>query len=188
MKQFDEALANSCRAAQINGIQLIDKFLIEKFKSIAVTKDDFHQINELVRNSNALDANLSDQRQSIDAISEKFMSAINCIWYELMELETALHERINESMIIFNDTIRGIIENFIAQSIERFDCIRSACVDHFQLNFNDDDDDNNVFGSVIMTATESSPTNHINIINRRLDTLCCRAKKWLSEVMSQYEQ
>lgn len=206
VKQFDEALANSSKDVQWKSIELVDKFLIEKLNLIALTKDHFHQMNELKRNMDAPDDddndNLLDQRHHIDAISEKFMLNIDSIWYALMELETTLHERINESMIIFNDTIRGIIENLIARSDEQFDCIRSACVEYFQLkNLND-------FGSAMATKTSSSssssslpsspsstidmvrPTeaHHMNIINQRMDSLCCRAKKWLSEVMAKYEQ
>lgn len=204
VKHFDEALANGRKEIQTKSIALIDKFLMEKTNLIEMTKVYFHQINELGHDS------IEQHHHQHDTISEKFMLAIDNIWYSLMELETTLHERINETMIVFNVTIRQIIENFIDQCNECFDCIRSACVDYFRMSITVDDKDshsdghhhsNNQFGLASsfslkrkdhfqqhLEQKRSMQTRHMNIINQRMDSLCSQAQKWLSEVMAKNEQ
>lgn len=197
-------MTNEQKEIQTKSIEMIDKFLMEKIDLIEMTKGYFHQINELAHDS------IEQHHQQHDTISEKFMLAIDNIWYSLMELETTLHERINETMIEFNETIREIIENFIDQCNERFDCIRSACVDYFRMSIADDDDDshthshrhsNNQFGLVSWLSLKrkdhfeqhleqkrSLQNRHMNIINQRMDSLCSQARKWLSEVIAKNEQ
>lgn len=169
-----------------------------------MTKSHFHQINELAHDS------IEHHHHQHDTINEKFMLAIDNIWYTLMELETTLHERINKTMIVFNGIIREIIENFIDRCNDGFACIRSACVDYIQMCIADVDNDshshnhhhsNNQFGLVSsfslkrndqfeqrLEQKRSMQARHMNIINQRMDSLCSQAQKWLSEIMAKNEQ
>lgn len=168
IKLFDEALANSCEQAQAIGIELIDKFFGQKNDIITNLKQTFHLM------AKSTDDDLTKNRTHIDAISDKFATVVDSIWYTLIELETSLHERLIGSMKIFNDTIRTIIENFNDKSNETFYCIRSACDAYFQSNIDGSDD-----GMAIHR--------HMSIINQKLDRMCSRANKWLAEVTEGYE-
>lgn len=204
MKHFDKALANGRMEIQTKSIALIDKFLLEETNSIEMTKGYFHQMNELAHDP------IEQYHHQHDTISDKFMLAVDNIWFSLMELETTLHERINETIIVFNVTIREIIENFIDHCNERFDCILSACADYFRMSFADDDNERhnhshhhsiNQFGLASSFSLKrkdhfqqnfeqkrSMQNRHMNIINQRKDSLCYQARKWLSDTMAKNEQ
>lgn len=168
IKLFDEALSNSCDEVQAISIKLIDKFFGQKADFIMNLKQSFQSMCK------STDDDIATHRNHIHTIGDNFAKAVDSIWYTLIELETSLHERIMDSMKIFNDTIRTIIENFNDKSTETFDRIRSACDAYFQ--------------SIIDTsAIDASEQRHINIINHKLDLMCSRANKWLSKTIEGYE-
>lgn len=177
IKLFDEALVNSCQLVQTIGIELIDKFLGQKCDFVTNLKQTFLTM------SKSTDGNLT---KNIDDISDNFTLTIENIWYTLIELETSLHERIINSMKLFNDTIRTIIENFNDKSNETFRNIRLACDNYFQSNGDGDSDSNN---DTTTTEADNKTTRkrHMNIIDQKLDLMCTRANKWLANIIEGYE-
>lgn len=181
IKLFDEALANSCEQVQAIGIELIDKFLGQKNDFVTMLKQTLHTMAKSTDddddNSIASDGNfLQKTRTHCDAISDNFATVVDNIWYTLIELETSLHERIMDSMKMFSDTIRTIIENFNDKSNETFHSIRSACDAYFQSNAAD-----------CPGHSGTMRQRHVSIINQKLDLMCCKANKWLTEVTERYE-
>lgn len=167
IKLFDEALANTCNEVQSISIELIDKFFGQKADFVMNLA---HAIQSMCKST---DDDIATHRIHIDTVGDNFAKAVDNIWYTLIELETTLHERIMDSMKIFNDTIRTIIENFNDKSNETFERIRSACEAYFQSNIDGPDD--------------AVKQRHINIINHKLDLMCSRANKWLSKTIEGYE-
>lgn len=170
IKLFDESLSNGCDAVQTIGIQLIDTFLNAKSNF----ECDLRQTFELMAKST--DDDLTNNRDHINAISNNFATIVDNIWYTLIELETSLHERIMDSMSIFINTIRTIIQNFNDKSNEMFNSIRSACDAYFQSNIDS-----------VNKTIEEQRINHISIINHKHDVMCTRSNKWLSEIIDGYE-
>lgn len=181
IKLFDEALANSCEQVQAIAIELIDKFLGQKNDFVTKLKQTLHTMakstDDDVDNDGINKIILQKNRTHCDAISDNFATVVDNIWYTLIELETSLHERIVDSMKMFSDTIRTIIENFNDKSNETFHSIRSACDAYFQSNAAD------CSGYSNGTMRER----HVSIINQKLDLMCCKANKWLTEVTERYE-
>lgn len=167
IKLFDEALANSCDEVQAISIELIDKFFGQKADSVMNLKQSMQSMCK------STDDDIATHQTHIDTIGDNFGKAVDSIWYTLIELETSLHERITDSMKIFNDTIRTIIENFNDKSIDTFHRIRSACDAYFQSN--------------IDSPADALEQRHINIINHKLDLMHSRANKLLSETIEGYE-
>lgn len=180
IKLFDEALANSCEQVQAIGIELIDKFLGKKNDFVTNLKQTLHTMAKSTDDNVNIDNNdenlTTKNRTNCDAISDNFEMVVDNTWYTIIELETSLHERIMDSMKMFTDTIRTLIENFNDKSNETFHNIRSACDAYFQLNATDGLDDN-----------ETARQQHMSIINQKLDRMYSRANKWLSEVIEKYE-
>lgn len=168
IKLFDEALANSCEMVQAIGIDLIDKFLAEKNE---FTSKFAYAIRTMAQST---DDNFPKNRTHVDAISDNFAMAVDTTWYTLIELEASLHERIVDSMNMFSNTIRQIIENFNDKSNETFSAIRSACDAYFHLNANDASDG-------------ASKERHVSIINQKHDLMCATANKWLAKVIDDCE-
>lgn len=166
IKLFDDALATSCADIQAISIELIDKFFHQKTNAITNLNQSFQLM------AKSTDNDIATHRTHIDVISVHFTTAVDNIWYALIELETSLHERIRDSMNIFNGTVRTIIENFTDKSGQTFDIIRSACDAYFQSNDASD---------------EMAKERHTYIINQKRDAMCSRANKWLSEVTNGYE-
>lgn len=167
---FDKALANGCDTVQIIGIQLIDMFLNEKNNFVCELKRTLGHL------SKSIDDDSMKNRNHINTISDKFATIVDNIWYALIELETSLHERIMNSMSIFINTIRTIIQNFNDKSNETFNSIRSACDAYFQSNIDS-----------VNKTIEEQRINHISIINHKHDVMCTRSNKWLSEIIEEYE-
>lgn len=168
IKLFDEALANTCDEIQAISIELIDKFFGQKADYVMNLA---HAIQSMCKST---DDDIATHRIHIDTLKDNFGKAVDTIWYTLIELETSLHERIMDAMKIFNDTVCSIIENFNDKSNETFDRIRSSCDAYFQSNMDGPVDTMN-------------HQRHINIINHKLDLMCSRANKWLSETIEGYE-
>lgn len=181
IKLFDEALENSCHQVQAIGIKLIDTFLGQKNDFVTNLKQTLNTMAKSTDDDDDdVDSNVNltvkNARTQCDAIIDNFATVVDNIWYTLIELDTSLHERIMDSMKIFSDTIRTIIENFNDKSNETFHSIRSACDAYFQSNAVDGPHDN-----------ETMRQRHVNIINQKLDLMLTRANKWLSEVIERYE-
>lgn len=180
IKLFDEALANSCEQVQAIGIELIDKFLGQKNDFVTNLKQTLHTMTKSTDDDINIDNNVvnstTKKRTNCDTISDNFAMVVDNTWYTLIELETSLHERIMNSMKMFTDTIRTLIENFNDKSNETFHSIRLDCDAYFQLNATDGLDDN-----------ETERQRHMSIINQKLDRMCSKANKWLSEVIERYE-
>lgn len=167
IKQFDEALANSCDEVQTISIELINKFFDQTAEFVMNLKQSIKSMCK------STDDNCIINRQPIDTLTEHFGLAVDSCWYTLIELETSLHERILGSMNRFNGTMRTIIENFNDKSNETFSRIRSICEAHFPSN--------------IDIRDETMQPRHITIINHKLDFMRSKANKWLSETIERYE-
>lgn len=154
-------------------------------------------INKIQSACDSLFALLAENDQKIhrrhsDAFDKRNEALLDSVWYALMELESLLHERINESTRIFITTISNIIESFIGQCNQLFECIRTACEYYFQSIgltatadvTNDEDDSNSGFHGNVTIAWD----HHMSIINKREETLQLLANKWLAKVIEQYEQ
>lgn len=136
-------------------------------------------------------------RRHHDAFDKRNEAPLDSVWYALMELESMLHERINDSTKIFIATISNIIESFVGQCSQLFECTRTACEYYFQSigqtaaaadddnDDGDDDDDNDSGSHGNGTITRD---HHMSIIDIRMETVQLLANKWLAKVIDQYEQ
>lgn len=170
IKLIDEALANSFDEVQAISIKLMDKFFSQK---AAFTMHPALAVQSFKCSLTDANCSVTTHPTDIDTLCDNFKRSIDSIWYSLIELETSQHERILDSMNHFNDTIRTIIENFNDKCNETFIRIRSACTIYFQSN--------------IDSRNETLEQYQISIINHRLDVMCTKANKWLSQTIERYD-
>lgn len=175
INEFTEALAFGRKGVQLQGIQLVGRFLSEKNSFVAETSKRFHAMHTLVQAAPSNVDAIIKHRNGIDEISANFMAAVDNIWYLLMELETSLLERTTKSYSVFNGVVQAMIESVIEKCNTTFDRIRLACNDYFQ--------------SVALkrTGDEDTKNRHLDIFNQRHETMLGRAKKWLFEITSKHE-
>lgn len=187
LKLFDEALALARKKAQRHAIRLVDGLSnVSRTMGAAGKADAATATGDTRLARNALSALLASNDEKIhrrhhDALDERNEAPLDSVWYALMELEAMLHERIIDSTKIFIATISHIIESFVGQCSQLFECARTACEYYFQ--------------STGLTAANGgcdatgtmARDHHMRIIDMRMDAIQSLANEWLAKVIDQYE-
>lgn len=174
IEMFDKALANGCMEVQTIGIEMIDEFLNSKSNFQMDLKHTFQLL------AKSTDDIFTKNHNQINTISDNFATIVDNIWYTLIELETSVHERIIDSMHIFSDTIRTLIQNFNDKTNETFSSIRSACDAYFSQSNID-------CVNKTISNDDQCKTQHLNIINHKHDVMRTRSNKWLNDTIDAYE-
>lgn len=192
LQLFDEALALARKKAQRHAIRLVDGLSnVSRTMGAAGIADVATATGDtrlLARNalSDLLASNDEKiHRRHHDALDERNGAPLDSVWYALMELEAMLHERIIDSTKIFIATISHIIESFVGQCSQLFECARTACEYYFQATGLTAAAAAN--GGCDATGTMARD-HHMRIIDMRMDAIQSLANKWLAKVIDQYEQ
>lgn len=184
INQLDEALTAGRNEAQTQSIEIITNFLITKSEIVTQTKQCYRAMAEIVNDSDMTSVHFKEIFNQCDSFDQKYGETIDNVWFILMEIETTLHERIEETNAKFAEKIKTMLNDFLKKVEIIFDQIKTVCVEFFKmLNEKKVDKSNELYFNLIA----NSSNDNVSTIDRREDLLVTRAKKWLSELLQKYE-
>lgn len=181
---YEEAVAESRSTAQSEGIELINIFLVEKNDLIEQAKSKYHTLAQIIQEG---DGDSAENISECESLHQKYEILIDNVWYSLMEKETTLHERIDESRESFSTNMTKIVDQFLKSVQQLFAVIRIACEEYFKMIAEkiqaNEFDDEQLDGFCV-----SDRSQHMAVIDRREDDLLFQAKKWLSTQLEKFKR
>lgn len=178
--EYEEALRVAREEVQLQGIELVTKLLLRTddltkktegaFRSLA----DSHELQIL--------AKIRFHVEQLEALERDYDVAVDEAWFVLMELETSLHERIQETSEKFASNLRQTMDTFMHRARSKFGQIKMACGEYLKFVAQKCADDELLINAVSHLRTHSTET-----IEQRKNTLVSRCSDWLTSLLAKYE-
>lgn len=179
--QYEEAIAESRNAAQLEDVELIDNFLKEKNDLIDEAKSIYCAIGEMRENDCA------EKISECESLHQKYEILIDNVWYSLMEKETTLHERIEEVRELFASNIKTVVHQFTENVPHFFAVIRIASEEYFKM-VEEKIRANEIGDEQMEKSCEMDRNQHMAVIDRREADLLFRVRDWLSTRLDKYKK
>lgn len=172
--QLDESFGKSRERLQADSICIVNEYIGRKSEIASITKRRLKEDED------------DDIELELDDLKDQFDEITDGVWYTLNEMETLMHERIEEIRKIFSKNVREVIEGLLQSLRPIFEEIKIAGQEYY-LVITKKYEQNQQQSTVIDEAIKTDRTAHWETSQRIQDDFFDCVSGWMVKMLDQYE-
>lgn len=174
INQLDESFEKARCSVQTKSIGILNEYLAAKIEIANDTK-------RLMRRGDSSELFAHE----LDALKQHFDRITDSVWFNLIEIETLLHERINETRNVFAANIHRLIGSFLQTVRPIFEEIKIAGQEYYRL-VGEKYDRNEFHDDVVAEAIKIDRNAHWETSQKIQDDFFDCVNDWMVAMLATY--